>query len=211
MINLNLNREPLTLADVSSSDLGSEGSLIVLVPGPETDLTAVTRRVWELAYATGGHVRFLGLCNDAAQEPTLRRTLVTASALMNSGNVAAQAETFVGKDWVGAVKSRVRPSDIVVCWDGQQTDVLRKPMSQLLPAELNVPLLILSSGNRQTNSRSNKTHQIVAWIGFIAIIIGFLLLQIKILQLSDDWMIILEIVSTAIEFWLLWGWNSLLG
>jgi hypothetical protein len=97
---------------------------------------------------------------------------------------------------------------MVVCWDGQQTEALRKPMSQLLQAELQVPLLILSSGRLHTISHANKSQQIIAWLGFLAIIIGFLLLQIKILTLSDNWTIGLEIASTAIEFWLLWGWNS---
>lgn len=47
--------------------------LLVLVPGFDTDLMAVTNPVWKLASVMGAHVVFVGLCDDAIQESRLRR------------------------------------------------------------------------------------------------------------------------------------------
>jgi hypothetical protein len=211
MINLTKKQQALTPSYSALSETRSTHRLVVPISSPDVDIPIIARRIWDLARALQADVKFIGLCTDPSQEPGIRRAIVTMTAMVKSTNVSADMEIILGKDWGKAVKSSCHRGDMVVCLDGQQTVALRKPMSQLLQAELNVPLFIFSSGKDQTSSRSNKKYQIVAWIGFVAIIIGFLLLQIKILQLPDDWTIILEIVSTAIEFWLIWGWNSLFG
>ena len=208
MINLNLKHEPLTLAHVSPSDLGPECRLIVLVPGPEADLTPVTRRVWELAHATGAQVRFLGLCNDAEQEPALRRILVTASALMNSGSVSADLEIIVGKDWLGAVRARLQPSDMIVCCQESGSPSYQKALSPILQANLGVPLYILSGIQPRTASRTEWLSAAAAWVGSLAILIAFFWLQVKIDLLAGQWSILLQVLSITVEFALIWIWNN---
>jgi hypothetical protein len=197
------------LSSVADQQLEPTRRFIVLVPCLETDLTAVTQRVWELANATGAHVKFLGLCNDAAQEPGLRRRLVTMSAIVNYGSVSAESEVEVGSDWVEAVKSRWQAGDTVVCFAEERAGLLRRPLSQILQSDLDVPLYILSGLYSQNNMRSKWPTQAVAWIGFIAIIFSFFMLQVEISQLEQDWTIVLELLSTAVEFWLIWVWNNL--
>ena len=102
MIKIDLNSTTLTVPTVSQSDLESVRRFIVLVPPIEADFTLVTRRIWELADAMGAHVLFIGLCNDATQEPGLRRELVTMSAMVNYGKVSAEIEILFGRDWVEA-------------------------------------------------------------------------------------------------------------
>jgi hypothetical protein len=211
MIKLNAKQQPLTKSYPPLSGIRPARRLIVPVSSPDMNSAAITRRIWDLAAALKADVKFVGLCTEPSQEPGIRRAVVTMAAMLNAADVNADVEIIPGKDWVNAVKSRCESADMVVCWDGQQTGWLRKPISQLLQPELNVPLYILSTGKQQANARSNWMAQIVAWIGFLTIIVGFLLLQIKIGQLSNDWTITLEIVSTAVEFWLIWGWNSLFG
>jgi hypothetical protein len=200
---------PSILPSVADQRLEPTRRFIVLVPCLESDLTAVTQRVWELANATGAHVKFLGLCNDAAQEPGLRRRLVTMSAIVNYGRVSAESEVEVGSDWVDAVKSRWQAGDTVVCFAEERAGLLRGPLSQVLRSDLDVPLYILSGLYSQNDMRSKWPTQAVAWIGFIAIIFGFFMLQVKISQLEQDWTIVLELLSTAVEFWLIWVWNNL--
>lgn len=55
--------------------------LIVLIPA-DSDYMAVTRRIWDWAPATDMRVQFLGLCKDAAEEPSFRRGLVIIAALV---------------------------------------------------------------------------------------------------------------------------------
>jgi formate-dependent nitrite reductase membrane component NrfD len=52
---------------------------------------------------------------------------------------------------------------------------------------------------------------VIAWIGSLAIIAGFLILQIKLHQPASNWTTIMEMLSTAVEFWLIWVWNGLFG
>lgn len=209
MTKLNYEHQPLTLSVASQPDLEPARRFIVPVTCPEADLTAVTQRVWQLASATGGQVKFIGLCNDPAQEPSLRRTLVTMSAMMNYGNVSADVEIVIGRDWVENVKSRLQTGDMVVCFDGPRVGPLQKPLSQILQSDLNVPLYILSRPRSQKDSRSNWLTGAAAWIGFIAIIAGFFMLQVKIDQFAESWTIVLQVLVTAVEFWLIWVWNNL--
>lgn len=207
MIKLNLNYEPLTLSHASPSDLGPGRRLLILVPGPEADLTSVTRRVWELAHATGAHVRFLGLCGTAEDELVLKRTLVTASALMNSGGVATDSEIVVCKNWLDAVRSRMQPSDMVVCNPGPGTGANQKSLNTILQTNLGVPLYILSGTPTRDTVHPQWPQAAAAWIGSLAILIAFFWLQVKIDQLAGEWSIPLQFFSIALEFALIWNWN----
>ncbi len=184
--------------------------LIVLVPSPEVDLAAATHRVWELANATNAHVQFLSLYSDPSQEPSLRRELITMSAMVKDGRVSAEADVLFGKDWVDVVKAHSQAGDMVVCFAEQSTGFPLKPLSQILQADLDISLYILSDLYPRKKSRSNWLAQIASWMGSIVIIIGFFVLQIKIDQLTKDWAhITLLLLSIPFEIWMLWVWNSL--
>lgn len=209
MTRLNYEHQAFTIPIASQPDPEPARRLIVLVPSLEVDLIVVTQRVWELANATGAHIKFISLCNDAAQEPSLRRELATMSAIVKDGNISAEAEVVSGRNWVEVVKTRRQAGDIVVCCAEQRAGLMQRPLSQILQSDLDMPLYILTGLYSQNVSHSNRLTQIFAWIGFIAIIVGFFLLQVKIDQLAKDWTTVLPLLTTAIEFWLIWVWNNL--
>ena len=211
MNKLNYEHQTFTIPIASQPDPEPAHRLIVLVPSLEVDLIVVTQRVWELANATGAHIQFISLCNDAAQEPSLRRELATMSAIVKDGNISAEAEVVSGRNWVEVVKTRRQAGDIVVCCAEQRAGLMQRPLSQILQSDLDMPLYILTGLYSQNVSHSNRLTQIFAWIGFIAIIAGFFLLQAKIDQLAKDWTTVLQLLTTAIEFWLIWAWNNLFG
>lgn len=211
MTRLNYEHQAFTIPIASQPDPEPAHRLIVLVPSLEVDLIVVTQRVWELANATGAHIKFISLCNDAAQEPSLRRELATMSAIVKDGNISAEAEVVSGRNWVEVVKTRRQAGDIVVCCAEQRAGLMQRPLSQILQSDLDMPLYILTGLYSQNVSHSNRLTQIFAWIGFIAIIAGFFLLQAKIDQLAKDWTTVLQLLTTAIEFWLIWAWNNLFG
>ena len=211
MTRLNYEHQAFTIPIASQPDPEPAHRLIVLVPSLEVDLIVVTQRVWELAKATGAHIKFISLCNDAAQEPSLRRELATMSAIVKDGNISAEAEVVSGRNWVEVVKTRRQAGDIVVCCAEQRAGLMQRPLSQILQSDLDMPLYILTGLYSQNVSHSNRLTQIFAWIGFIAIIAGFFLLQAKIDQLAKDWTTVLQLLTTAIEFWLIWAWNNLFG
>jgi hypothetical protein len=190
--------------------LETERRLIVLLP-TDIDYSAATRQIWELTNATGMHVQLLGLCEERDQEPALRRTLVGMASLLQDSKICAEAKVENGTNWMALVKSHYRPGDAIVCFTEQRTGLLNRPLSQVLESSFNATVYILSSPAPQ-KIRSNALSQVSAWLGFIAIIIGFGLLQANIIQLPRGWLQgILLTLSLLPEFWLLWFWNARFG
>jgi len=174
----------------------------------ESDYMPAIRRIWELANAQHARVQFLGLCKDAAKEPSLHRQLVTMSALMGD-EVSTEAKVEIGMSWVDAVKRNSQTGDMIVCFEEQRAGLLHRPLSQILESNLNFPVYILS-GLYPQKSKSNWLSQVSVWSGFIGIIIGFYILQVKIDQLPKDWIQNgLLIFSIILEFSLIWVWNNL--
>jgi hypothetical protein len=208
------NKTQPTSFSISTASLSGSGParrLIVLVPA-DLEYTAATRRVWELAVATDTRVLLLGLCKDTAQEPGLRRQLVTMSALVGNGKVSTEAKVEIGTNWVNAVKSNYHTGDIIVCFAEQRAGLMHKPLSQILESNLNAMVYILSGLYQPDRLRSNWLSTIILWLGFFGIIGGFLLVQVNIDPLSKDWIHTATLMlSIPVEFWLIWVWNSLFG
>ena len=208
MTSLGLN--PINLLSTSGNypERGPVRRLMVLVP-VEIDHTMVARRVWELAYTLGCHILFLSLCEDIAQEASLRRKLIMMSAMVQDGNVFAEGRVEVGTNWVCAVQSSLQADDMILCLLEQRTGLLQKPLHQILKTNVNVPIYVFSDV-RPPKSKQNWISPILPWIGFLAIITGFGFLQVEITQLSGGWFqTVLLLVSTLNEIWLIWVWNRL--
>jgi hypothetical protein len=183
--------------------------LVVLFPDSEADLSFIASRAWEIAGASGARVKFLGLYEEDAREPGMRRQLATLSALVNDGSVTAEAEVVRGRDWVTAVRARWQPGDMLVCLGGGHTVSLQKPLSQILASGLNFPLMILSGFSLPADEKPAWHARFAVWAGLIAIVTGFCLLQVRIEQTGDEWSTVLMLGSLAAEYFLIWLWNSL--
>lgn len=211
MIKPTLEHQQLRTAPPVLNEIEPAQRLIVPILDPEADLTAITQRVWNLAETLGANIKLIGICQDAADESRMRRTLITMAAMVNYANITADIEIALGKDWIQTVRSECQASDMIVCWDDVHVGPLRKPLSQILQRELDVPIYVLSQKPPKPGPRSNLAFQVAAWIGFATIIIGFLFLQVKIYQLANEWTITFELLSTAVEFWLIGLWNNKFG
>lgn len=200
----------LTLSPASHFDSGPVRRLIVLVPDSEADTANAARMIWELANAFGCHVQFLGLCKDATQEPSLRRQLVTLSAMVQDGNLFTDVKVEIGHNWLDVVRPNLREGDVIACFAEQRAGLTRRPLSQILESNLNTSVYILS-GLYQTNSpRLNWISTFTVWAGSIAFILGFFWLQTRIVQLQQDWAhMALLYLSILVEIGLISGWNSL--
>ena len=211
MIKLDTNSVSLVYPDKAFKDLEAAHHLLVLVPA-DIDYAATTRRIWELADASGMHIRLLGLCKDRVEEPGLRRGLVTMASLLQDGNISAEVKVSFGNSWVETVKQNSYPGDMIVCFAEQRAGLLHRPLSQILRSNLNNPVYILSGLYPQNLSLSNWRSQIMAWAGSLGILIGAFLIQIRIVSMPADWaQTTLLILSVIGEAWLIGGWNSLFG
>ena len=212
MTKLDLRPPALMFPIASHSDPPPGRRLIVLFPDAESDYTPVVHRLWELAKAFGGRVQFLGLCNDAAREPGMRRQLVTLSALVGDGSVSVERKIEFGSNWLNAVKSNWQEGDVLVCFAEQRTGTHRKLLGQLLNSNLAAMVYVLNELTQPERVNLNWKSAALAWAGSISIILGFFWLQVKIDQASSNWtgMVVL-MLSILVEVWLIWVWNSLLG
>jgi len=193
---------------IHSVNLERPRRLIVLIPA-DSDCTAVTRRIWKLAHETVSDVQLLGLGKDASQELALRRDLATMSALIQDAQVSVKTKVKIGNNWLDALKHNYQEGDMIVCLAEQTIGIQRKPLSQILESNFKTPVYILSD-LRSPQLQSNVLSQVIAWSGFIGIIAGFFLLQVKILQLPEDgFQTLLLIILLVPEVWLIQLWNSL--
>jgi hypothetical protein len=202
---------PSSLASSRASHSGLELAhrLIVLVPELEWDYIPAIHRIWELANAQHARVLLISLCKDPRQELSLRRALVTFCALVQDGKIPVETRVEIGTNWVDVVKRNYRTDDMIVCFAEQRAGLLQRPLSEILESNLNVPVYILS-GLYPQKSKPNWLSQVTAWSGYIGIIIGFFILQVKIGQLpNDQFQNSLLVFSLIPEFWLIWVWNSL--
>jgi hypothetical protein len=199
-----------TLSMTSTSTLESARWLIVLVPNVEVDLTPATRRVWELANAGGKRVRLIGLYENTMQELSLRRQMAGMSGMMGSAGIYTETEAISGRNWIEAVRSRWQAGDLVVCFGEQRVGSLKRSLSQVLQSSLDVPIYVLSGTYLQKGLRSSLWTHLFAWTGFMTILPGFFLIQVRIHQITDGWVrLALVLTSICLEIWMLWVWNRL--
>ena len=204
---------PLSLASSRASHSGLELArrLLVLVPNAESDYTPLIGRIWELANAQSARVLLISLCKDPKQELSLRRALVILCAMVQDGSIPVETNVEIGTNWVDIIKRNYQTGDMIVCFAEQRAGLLQKPLSQLLESNLTIPVYIVS-GLYVPKPKSNWIAQVTTWLGWIGIIAGFCLLQIKIIQVPEGWFQnILLILAVIAEIWLIWIWDSQFG
>jgi len=194
----------------SISDNQPVDRVIVLVPESDVDITETARTIWKLANVLKCHVQFIGLSRDTMREPSLRRQLVTLSALVGDNRIRAESKIEFGNNWLKVVKSNWQKGDVIACFEEQQTGFARSPLGQVLESNLNATVFVLSGFQYPERSRSAWLLNAMAWAGSIGIIAVFFWMQVKITQLPEDWVhTALMYLSIPIEVGLIWGWNAL--
>lgn len=192
-------------------DPGPARRLIVLAPDPEADIANAAPRLWELANALGCSIQLLGLCGDEAQEPSLRRQMITLSAMLAPITVEAHIE--IGRDWLELVRHNWRPGDVIACFAGQPSGLGNRPLSQLLASNVDAIIHVLDGLYPEAAPRPSLLSRIALfWTGAMGVLSVFFWLQIRLVTLSGDWAhTALLYVSILAEVSLLWGWNTLFG
>lgn len=210
MTKLDLRPPALTFPIASPSDPSPGRRLIVLFPASEQDTPELSHRIWKTARSLQANVLLLSLTNDFDEESRLRRTLITLAAVIKDPSVSTEILIGHGNNWVGQVKKVWRPGDTLACYTGQKVGLMRKSLEQALRANLDAPIYLLS-GNQPAKSQSPTFwSHVTAWSGSVAIIGGFLLVEVKISQLPQNWAHTSLIYACIfVELALILFWNSL--
>jgi hypothetical protein len=191
-------------------DPGPARRLIVLAPDPEADIANAAPRLWELANALGCSIQLLGLCGDEAQEPSLRRQMITLSAMLAPITVEAHIE--IGRDWLELVRHNWRPCDVIACFAGQPSGLGHLPLSQLLATGVDATVHVLDGLYPDAVPQPSPFSTVMFWAGALGVLAAFFWLQIRLVNPSGDWAhTALFYVSILAEVGLLWDWNTLFG
>jgi hypothetical protein len=194
----------------SHFDRGPASRLIVLFPAQAGDYPSQSHRIWEIARSFGLNVLLLSLCSDSYEESQLRRQLIMMAAMISDSNICTDIRIEHGNDWVGQVKNIYRHGDLIACYAGQRVGLMQKLLHEVLRSQLEAPIYILSVDQPIKNSKPKLLSQISFWLGALAIIGGFLWLEVKIVQLPQDWALNLLIyLCVFVEVGLLLLWNSI--
>jgi hypothetical protein len=189
---------------------GTTSRLIVLVPAQAGEHPNQSHRIWEIARSFGLNVLLLSLCNDYYEESQLRRYLVMMAALIGDGYICADIRIEPGNDWAGQVKNIYQPGDVIACFAGQRVGLMQKPLHEVLRTQLEATIYILSADQPIKNSRPKLLLQASFWLGALAIIGGFLWLEVQLVQLPQDWAHnLLLYFYVLVEVGLLLLWNSI--
>lgn len=195
----------------ASATAGRSRLVVVIRDVQEEALLA--GRIQEQARARGLPVFLLGIAREPAMEAQVRRSLVTIAAFLQEGNRhAGQLEIQVecGRDWLNHISALVRPGDLVACYaDG--SSVFGRSLSDTLSRALNVPIYTFQ-GPGAERTPHNTLAQLASWVGSLACIGGFLLLQARIvLAFQGTLQSVLMLLALGAEVGSIWLVNSLSG
>ena len=187
--------------------------LIILIPDFEADTAYTARKIRELANALESRVHFLGLSQDAAHEPGIRRQLVNLSAMVEDKNIPVESKVEIGNNWLNVVKPVWHEGDVIICFAGQRSGFAHKPLNQILVSNLNAMVYVFDSPHQQEKRlHSTWILDAMAWAGSLGIILGFFWLQSILIHSPADWThTLLFYISLFVEAGLIWAWNSIFG
>lgn len=200
----------LTYPSAPHFDRGPTNRLIVLFPAQAADSPNQSRRIWEIARSFGVNVLLLSLCDDYYEESQLRRQLIMMAAMIGDSHVCVDIKIDHGSDWLGSVKKIYRSGDVIACYAGQRVGLTQKPLHEILRLQWDATIYVLSEDQPIKNSKPKLLLQASYWLGALAIIGGFLWLEVELGQLPQDWAHnLLLYFCVLVEVGLLLLWNSI--
>ena len=171
-------------------ELAPAGRLVVLVPDLDVDQAALARRVWNLAAPNKLSVLYLGLSTSSSEEPQARRQLASIAALTRDDWVTVNTTLVVEKDWVHALRPRLRAEDVIVCHAEQILPGWRgsRPLGRALCEILQRPVHLLEGFYAGDPAQpAHPTAAFVFWAGAVAILAMAFWLQLQINALPKNW------------------------
>lgn len=201
---------PWTDAPVRSTSATAPRFVAVVSGVSEEALLAA--RIIDQARNGGLPVLLLGAAAAPDEETALRRDLVTVKAFIEGQGQSVELKMASGRGWLEQIKAECRPVDQVACYEEESAGTPRDPLSDVLARRLQIPILDFSALREAPEGRTSILSQAGAWLGSIAAIAGFLLLQARIITEMQGAVQSTALVLTLIpEVAVIWFWNSLWG
>jgi hypothetical protein len=211
MKKLDVQPPAFVVSPASLPDLKPAPRLIVLVPDFEADPALVAQKIHSAAKTLESRVQLIGLSKDAMNEPSVRRRLVSLSAMVADAAIFVESKVEIGNNWLNAVSPHWRQGDVIVCFAEQNAGFGNKPLHQILQSNLNATIYVLSGIQiKKEQSLPHWASSTVAWIGSVGLILGFFWLQVKLSQPPQNWFHTALIYGSLFaEAGSIWVWNNL--
>ncbi len=208
-------------SSAGSGPLVTRRLVVILLEAEEEAVLA--SRILVLASARYQRVLLLGVCLDPSRQTELRRRLVTIAAFLREKRLPTEANLSQsrqglsveirierGKDWIEKIKAVLRPDDALACYDEQNTGRGKKRLCDVLSSNLELPIYVFSGLHPSDPIQRNILSQAASWLGSIASLGGFFLLQARILGATQGALQTLLLILTLLaEVGVIWIWNSL--
>lgn len=196
--------------------------LVVVMLEPDEEAT-LAGRILMLAGKDCRNVLLVGVCPDALRQTELRRRLVTIAAFLREQTLPGTTRTARseeelcvevriehGKDWIQRIRMTLQPGDTLACYEGQEAAKPRRQLCDILSSNLESPIYVFSQLTPPQSSHRTLLSQATSWLGSLAGIGTFFLLQVRIVTvIQGGTQTVLLILTLFAEVSVIWIWNSL--
>lgn len=198
--------------------------LVVIFQHAEQE-ALLASRILDLAHARGLQMLLLGIAPDSGSAGGLRRQLVTVAAFIREEQTrlgstlargasayAPEIQIEAGRNWINRVRSLLREDDVLACYSQPKAGFLDRPVDDILGCSLNRPIYVFTGPERPRSGLRHVLVQAAAWLGSLASIGGFLLLEIRLVPVAPGWVqTALLLILLGVEVGWIWMLNSLFG
>ena len=187
----------------------AKARLIVVASDIEQD-ALLAARILPMARARGLDVLLFGLSAGALQEDQLRRKLALLAAFIRDGGTRVEIRVEHGGGWLGKLKAIIGSGDVLACPGAMTPPNTSQPLVEVLSSRLRLPVNVFDVSEPAEPRGRAFLPGLLPWLLSIAVILGFLWLQIRITQSGDNgFSTILLIALVPLEIALIWLCNSL--
>lgn len=183
--------------------------LLVVIPADvEDEQVLLATRILKLTKPRGLQVYLIGICREIQEEAELKRKLILLAALLRDAHLLTEISIESGPNWLEKVKAVCGPNDLVACYSESSPRLNRKPLSDLLTIALERPVYVFHPMSFPKLTTAERIAESLAWLRSILVLVGFLILQIKLVQMPNNWVnSSLLYLSLFLEVGLLWVLN----
>jgi len=202
-------QSPTALTPTAPARAEPAGRLVVIVPSVgEAGLLA--GRIHEVARDRGLDVLLIGVAADFASEVELRRKLALLAAFMRDVGTDAEIRVESGLDGLHGLGLVLSDRDHVACCLDASRRGPRPSWAELLASQLQRPVYVFEESGYGDSPNTSLIAHLAPWFGSLAIIAGFLWLQLQVSQQGENLVdTALLVLTVPVEIALIWLCNSI--
>jgi len=186
------------------------GRLVVVIRSVIEEAT-LAGRILEAAGRGGRAVLLLGIDAGFIQETELRRSMALLAAFLRNAGTEAEIRIEHGQDWLPRLSTYVGREDLLACCLEGDPAGLGTPLHDVLSGHSRLPVLVFAGAGAWQEEPKGILRGLAPWLASLAVILGFLWLQIWLTQLGGGAQATsLLVLTLPVEVGLIWLCNALL-